>query len=337
MSNDLRFVSSFANGTGDGLSPSTAWTAQQGFSLSPAGAECRIMDDGVYAPSSSYDLSGVQSSANSPQIFVSATPLGDAGGETTIVGVNLSNNDGLVISQNNSRFIFKGITFEGINNSSIVGLNAATANVVLEKCKFIDCIKGLVLVNLNSRATIDGTLFKNVSRAISEGISGRSVNTYVYNSIFEDCSTVAVYAGERTVIERCIFVRCGNAITSSANASMSDVKISTSVFINNVLNGITISTHDSSERILIQNNIFHKNGEYAIKANDINPNRIIMKNNCFFNNTAGNIDNINGLWGEGHVLADPLFEDDTLGIEDLRLKENSPCKNAGYLPLGVTL
>ena len=82
----------------------------------------------------------------------------------------------------------------------------------------------------------------------------------------------------------------------------------------------------------VYNNIFAHNGRYGINFPAANYDEAFdLKNNCFYDNTSGNVNN--GSTGENPVTSDPEFTDPD--NDDYTLQNTSPCINAGYpqLPL----
>jgi hypothetical protein len=332
----IRYVSSLATGTGDGtlLDP---WTLQQGATGTLAGDECRIMADGVYSPTATINFDTVAGTAASYPIFIGADASGNVtGARPTISGASLpASNDLFYLNATNQRILFENLILDAAKRYA-VNVNSTVYGTMFN-CRFSNTVGtgyGVFINGSGSRiSAINNEFFSNVV-----GIGGnnnlRLERSMLYGNLFIGNTLAGARCGPDCTISKNIFIR--NAIgLSNSSGQFGRGRIDGNVFLGNTSHGIESSTVSENEQIFIANNIFRNNGGYALNTNSGDIPRFFLYNNCFSNNTSGNVDINSGVpWGEGHIFADPKFEDETSGSEDIRTQTGSPCRNMGLGPVG---
>jgi hypothetical protein len=191
-----------------------------------------------------------------------------------------------------------------------------------------------IYVNIaGSRIVATNCLFSNCKFGIGSAATANALpNVRILNSRFIGITNSAIFVGgTENVVSGCSFIRCGVGINNNnPTNTVNNLYIGNS-FLNCTTHGINLKQETSNSRNIIANNIFRSCGGFAINTNTGNINQYQLFNNCFSNNTSGNVD-INGgvVWGDGNILADPKFVSETSGSENLTLQATSPCLNTGF-------
>jgi hypothetical protein len=214
---------------------------------------------------------------------------------------------------------FKGLQI-GIYTYKVGSI--ASSDVHAYNCIFNQCTYGIYIYDLGSNYAASGIC-------------------NVFNCIFKGCSygicrdapylTAGIYACQNMLnIQSCRFIDNSVGIR---NIGSGTIDILNSVFYLNSSHGISLNAVYAYFNLV--NSIFHSNGGYAISS-DVTSGfgsfHGYCDYNCYYNNTTGIVNaNINGgtTPGSHNILTNPLFASTTLGSEDFRLQEESPCLGTG--------
>jgi len=173
-------------------------------------------------------------------------------------------------------------------------------------------------------------------------IASTNNSTEASNNIFDSCRFIrtkftAIIIFLSNTIVNCDFIRNATNIRPNAiNATCHGNYISGCTFFAGTGSGLTLTIGAGNAnygRNTVKNCIFRSNGAFGIEIIGAEPSITIanLYNNCFSNNTSGAV-SINGgtVWGDGNILADPLFVSEVNGSENLTLQATSPCLNTGF-------
>ena len=323
----IYYASSLATGGGNG-SLGNPWTLQEGADGTLASDELRIMADGIYYPTAGV-VSTVTASIDFRPMFVGANASGVVDGTFAVIdGSNLPANTDIFTY--NTALQYADFKLLQVQNSPRHGIyHLQSGSIEAQKCKFIDNAGSGFFVG--SSASSDAVLFcllkGNLNGFGAPNVS-RAQRSFIIGSKFEKNSGIAIQVSAHSVILSCSLIRNGIGIGNN-DGLWNRTFVSGCAFLANASHDIDARTVGANG-ILIKNSIFRLSGGYAINTKAGNKNSITLYNDCFSSATSGAVDINGGIpWGEGHVLADPMFESEVDGIEDLRLKTGSPCRNAG--------
>jgi len=346
----IRYVSSLATGSGDGTL-GAPWTIAQGFTGTLAGDECRIMADGVYA-GLTIPITGEAGASNNYRTFIGANASGTVDGTRAVIsGANNNANTNIFGSFTNSTHYtnFKNLTFSEAKQH--VFSMAGSSGQIFADGVFTNCVFDSNGGNTSTNAVFNyaGTqatgssikFFKCDFLNNANVIIAQNSSATASNNVFESCKFIgtkytAVIIHLSNIVVNCEFVRNVRSLQPfGLNATAHGNYISGCSFFATTNSGITF-THGSGGggfgRNTVKNCIFRSNGGFGIEITGADPSisSVNLYNNCFSNNTSGNVNlNSGTVWGEGNVLADPLFVSEVNGSEDLTLQATSPCLNAG--------
>lgn len=239
---------------------------------------------------------------------------------------------------------FYNISLRGVSSVNGYFSNSAGVGHIFINCEFKNLQYGCYISNASTKTgaiSCFDCVFDTCTRGIyisSSGImgihcyctnckfNGNSYGIYTYNTYentaYLDCATV--------VIEDCRFISNYTGFYAEGNLNLCANK---NVFYSNSSHGISLDA--TIQKLNIRNTIFHSNGGYAIAA----ATATLIGNvcgyvdyNCYYNNTSGIVNtHVNGgtTPGSNNVTSNPLFASTTLGSEDFRLQESSPCLGTG--------
>jgi len=329
----IRYVSSLAVGGGDGtfLSP---WTLQEGITGTLGNDECRIMDDGVYLPTGTINLT-TTTIETSPQKFMAANALGEVDGvsQVEISGANLpASTDIFSIGADNVMVRMENIDIVGSKRHGIsVAAGRSTFRLTAKRCRFMNCTNSGILVSNNS-TRIDALhcTFSGCEYGANGDPNGQIPVSLFYGCSFVGNSIAGLRCGAMNSVVNNAFIRNGRGIIDNTT-NMQRCRFIGNTFLNNTFDGIRLPNIVSNGQILFINNTFDSCGGFGVNAQGGAQNAIEFVNNCFYNNTLGNVD-INGgnIWGEGNIFVDPEFVSRLSGAEDIRTEEGSPLRNVGF-------
>jgi hypothetical protein len=329
VSGVIRYVSALANGSGDGLTPATAWTAQQGATSAPSGSEVRIMADGVYT--SQINVNHTVPEDNHPEYVGSSVDGLIDGTHPIFDGTSHGANTDIITISAPAKF--RNIT---IRNASRHGVGFALARtLILEDCNFLDCVNGFgvsVLANTGARVRATRCLFRGNQYGIGSQTGARFTICSVKFCTFIKNVIAGIMCGSTNQIVKNIFIRNGVGILR--NTIIGDSIIHGNTFLKQALDAIDISL--GAPRVDITDNIFRRSGQYAINIGTETLQNISLQKNTFSISSGGHF-NITGLepWGlENSIVDDPRFVSEIDDEENVELASDSPIKTSGLRPAG---
>lgn len=349
--------------TYDGLSFASGWaTLAYAFDASNANRVaagdylylCTDGDNPVNLTGSIDMLFGTWPAANTPFVMLGADLSGNARtGLTDRSKITTASRltEGLIYINNNNLIFckFKNLEFDGGGSSGANSCvyardsDGAFDNMFFQNCRFTNAAADGVMVargyggdaswifqhceidnngqggtghGINTWVEVRGSvrmhdcnIHDNLECGIRVGYSSHFIKCNIYNNGTDGIDIAQWFYGNPTYVDQC-------------------------VFFNNSSDGIWMETSS----IICRDSIFRNNGGYGINWGNTDLDNIEyynLLNNCFSNNTAGDV-NVNGgvCPGTGHITSDPLFVSETLGSENFALQSNSPCIGAGTNPLG---
>lgn len=331
--------SSGGNDSNTGLSFAQGWaTVQKALNIATVGGDIvYICNDGIHYPSSILSTSATTSTAFNYVLIKGASDIGiDDGSRSTISGAMFSNS--LLYHNTIGDYFWDNIRFtDSTSTGYVIGSSANQSKTNFKNCRFDNHgVNGFFIAEEIENKVINfvGCEFdNNGSNGFECDFPSYGNDIFIYNCSFHNNTLSGfVHDGSRYMIPMydCLFY--SNGLYGFRSDSTTDSTYFFNCIFDNNYIGIGMGiTGGGVGQFNCFNCIFSNNSQYGIYFQNSNYHFSFCDYNCFYNNTAGNINVLGGIPpGSNNLFVNPLYTSITPGSENYVLQSTSPCINTGF-------